>query len=289
MHELQEDLQAFAYAFDAHFGRLLSSGDAPPELLEAVRYSALASGKRIRPWLVVRCCELVGGSREIAWPPAAAVECIHAFSLIHDDLPALDNDDMRRGRPTAHKQFGEAMAILAGDVLMALAFELVSAHVLDPKSRLITLELARATGWTGMIGGQVLDIDGNQHAPSIERAQQIHDRKTARLFAASCRIGGMAAGAEQSVCEMLGQFGTHLGRAFQIADDLLDVSMGADLAPGGKISQGAKQSFPACVGVEASRVAMDTEVAEAINGLKGFGCEADDLRAMARFAASRNY
>ncbi|MBI1825170.1 MAG: polyprenyl synthetase family protein [Planctomycetes bacterium] len=263
-----------------------------PQLVEAVKYSVLAPGKRIRPYLVVRCCELSGGWRDHAWPVAAAIECIHAFSLVHDDLPAMDNDDVRRGKPTTHKQFGEAMAILAGDALFSLAFELVGSH-LPRHSRLgeIVRELAESTGWAGMIGGQASDISGESSPPNLVLTRAIHERKTARLIACACRLGGMVAIADASTIERLGRFGHHLGLAFQIADDLLDVRASADQL--GKATQkdihAGKQTYPRCVGVEASRQAAHDELRKAIDALSAFGEAAADLRQLAEYVVSRDY
>lgn len=292
MKSITDTFRVFASEFDARFDKFLTTTDVPDQLLEAVRYSALAPGKRIRPCLVIECCKLVGGKLDDAWPAAAAVECIHAFSLVHDDLPALDNDDLRRGRPTTHKQFGEAMAVLAGDALVMLAFELVAGKIADPAaSRVVTVTLARATGWHGMIGGQASDLMGEKQAPSESLARSIHDRKTASLFAASCRIGAIVSGATQETIDCLGRFGTHLGRVFQIADDLLDVTASSDVLgkSTGKDAVAGKQTYPACVGVEASRAALHTEVEAAIEELRQFGDAADPLREIARFAGSRNY
>lgn len=292
MVSIADTLRAFAAEFNPRFDQYLTANDIPGELFDAIRYSALAPGKRIRPFQVIECCKLVGGKLEDAWPAAAAVECIHAFSLVHDDLPALDNDDLRRGRPTTHRQFGEAMAILAGDALVMLAFELIAHNVADAvRASAMTLELAQGAGWSGMIGGQAVDITGNQSPPSLDLARYIHDRKTASLFAASCRVGAIAGGGREESIASLGRFGMHLGRAFQIADDLLDVTSNAQTLgkSAGKDAAAGKQTFPACVGVEASRAEIDRSVEAAIGELRQFGQIADDLRALAHYAGSRNY
>jgi len=286
-------LRNFAVEFDRRFGDYLTPrSDIPRELLEAIRYSALAPGKRIRPYLVVRCCELAGGSREDAWAVAAAVECVHTFSLVHDDLPAMDDDDLRRGRPTTHKQFGEAMAILAGDALVVLAFELLAHHVADRRlAGEMALELAERTGWAGMIGGQAADIAGQSQSPSLERTQFIHERKTAALFEAACRLGAMAGRGQPDAITALGEFGRCLGRAFQIADDLLDVISTAEKSGKavGKDVAAGKQSYPRCVGVERSRAAANAAAAAAVAELERFGAAADDLRELARYVASRAF
>ncbi len=288
-----EHLRKFRTDFDRRFETyLIPSGEAPPELREAIRYSGLAPGKRIRPYLVIRCCELVGGNTARIWPVAAAVECIHAFSLIHDDLPAMDNDDMRRGLPACHRRFGEATAILAGDALLVLAFELIARRLEDGAvvGRLV-FELATGTGWVGMIGGQTADFLGQSKPPSAELATYIHQRKTARLFETSCRLGAIAGGAEADTIAALGRFGQMVGRAFQIADDLLDVTSTAEALGKnvGKDAKAAKQTFPACVGIEQSRTAAQDAVKAAIVELEGFGHEAEDLRALARYVADRHY
>ena len=286
-------LRDFAVEFDRRFGDYLTPrSDIPCELLEAIRYSALAPGKRIRPYLVVRCCELAGGSREDAWAVAAAVECVHTFSLVHDDLPAMDDDDLRRGRPTTHKQFGEAVAILAGDALLVLAFELLAHHVADRRlAGEMVLELAERTGWAGMIGGQAADIAGQSQSPSLERTQFIHERKTAALFEAACRLGAMAGRGQPDAITALGGFGRCLGRAFQIADDLLDVISTAEKSGKavGKDVAAGKQSYPRCVGVERSRAAANAAAAAAVAELERFGAAADDLRELARYVASRAF
>jgi geranylgeranyl diphosphate synthase type II len=309
---ISERLERWARCFDERFDALLRPvGETLPEIVEAMRYSALAGGKRLRPFLVTRCCELCGGYQEDALPAAAAIECVHTFSLVHDDLPAMDNDDLRRGRPTNHKVFGEAMAILAGDGLLTLAFELI-AREMPPTSHATTimLELARGTGWCGMIGGQVADMLGENHPSSRELVESIHVKKTAKLFEAACRMGawsggghigetGIAGGKTQSNktpsnktsdgVEILGQFGLSLGRAFQIADDLLDVDSSADVLgkSAGKDAKSNKQTYPAAFGVDESRAIADRLVEEAISTLSVFDSEADDLRDLARFVVDR--
>ena len=291
--DILDRLNSFAADFDRHMDRYLSvQSDIPAELSGAIRYAALAPGKRIRPFLVGNCCILVGGSRDAAWPVAAAVECIHAFSLVHDDLPAMDNDDLRRGQPTCHKQFGEAMAILAGDALVVLAFELLARHV--GKKALIgplVVELSRGTGMAGMIGGQMADILGESQKPSLERTACIHDRKTGSLIAAACRMGALTGGASQNDVDRLGAYGLALGKAFQIADDLLDLSATADVMgkETGKDAGAKKQTYPACVGTERSLAAAGAAAKQAITALDTFDENAADLRSLAEFVVSRSY
>lgn len=288
-----EQLQQCARAFDRHFDRYLKSAtQVPQELIDAIRYAALAPGKRIRPFLVVECCTLCGGLRDAAWPVAAAIECIHAFSLIHDDLPAMDNDDLRRGQPTCHKRFGEAMAILAGDALVARAFELLTSEVSDRSITCdLVTELAHGTGWEGMIGGQAADLLGEAEPPSLEKVRYIHERKTASLFSAACRMGARIGGASSAQVESLGRYGQALGQAFQIADDLLDVqsttrALGKET---GKDAAAKKQSFPACVGIEKSLAAAQASATEARVSLAPFGENAANLLELAAFVVSRDY
>jgi len=290
---IADRVKAFAGEFDDHFCRILREvDDVPPELREAVEYAALAPGKRIRPYIVVRGCEIAGGDRSAAWAPAAAVECVHAFSLVHDDLPALDNDDLRRGRPTCHRQFGEAMAILAGDALIVLAFDLLSRHVQDPlRAAAMMRALARAAGWTGMIGGQVADLLGEQQPLRRARAETIQARKTASLFEAACTLGALAGGAAEPAVVSLAAYGRHLGCAFQIADDLLDVTGSADTLGKhpAKDATAGKQTLPRCIGIAASRAAAAAEASAAVSALDGLGQAADDLRELTFYVLDRNY
>ena len=223
-------------------------------------------------------------------PSAVAAECVHVFSLIHDDLPAMDDDDLRRGQPTNHKVFGEAVAILAGDALLALAFEIIARYTPDkavvPE---LVAELAGATGWCGIIGGQTADVLGESQPPERELVEYIDLHKTARLFEGCCRMGAVVAGADQHQLEALGRFGRHFGTAFQIADDLLDLTsteqqmgkrVGKDLAAG-------KQTYPRVAGIEASRRVAHEQVELAIAALESFGESADDLRDLARYILVR--
>jgi len=284
-------LNSFAAEFDAHFASHLSAPKfAPAQLIEAMRYAALAPGKRVRPYLVVRFCELSGGARDQAWVAASAIECIHAFSLIHDDLPAMDDDDLRRGQPTCHRKFGEALAILAGDALAVLPFELITQHVADPvRAVALTRELAWGTGWGGMIGGQTLDVLEEGHAPCLNTVRLIHQHKTAALFASACRMGAWCGGAPTAAIDAAGQFGHHLGVAFQIADDLLDVTSTTETLgkETGKDASTGKQTYPRCVGVERSRSAAMEAKEAALTQLSAWGSAADDLRCLADFVVCR--
>jgi len=261
-----------------------------PRLAEAMRYSLQAGGKRVRPSLVLSCCELCGGTREVAMPAAIAVECVHTFSLIHDDLPALDDDDVRRGKPANHKVFGEAMAILAGDALLALAFEVLAGQTAPPAVvAAMTRELAAAAGWEGMIGGEAADIEGESLAPDRSLVERIHAAKTARLIAAACRLGGMAAGADAASLATLGSYGHALGLAFQAADDLLDYT-GSPETLGkrtGKDAAAGKQTYPKAVGMEAARRIAAAAVDQALAALAPFGERAARLASLARYVLER--
>lgn len=288
---LADRLAAFASTFDDDLERALTDSDsAPQELHDAMRYALLGPGKRLRPFLVHRCCALAGGTESTAFAPAVALEMVHAFSLVHDDLPAMDNDDLRRGQPTCHRQFDEATAILAGDALLALAFETLAAQPGNPaRVQAMMVELARAVGWRGMIGGQAADLAGERQPPSLARVRDIHERKTGALFAASCRLGVLAGGGDADLLERLGGYGRHLGLAFQIADDLLDVTATAEQLGKqvGKDSARRKQTYPACVGNTQAQAAGREAVAAALKCLSGLGAEADDLRALAEHVLNR--
>ncbi len=286
-------LARFASDFDAEFDRLLTPPEGvPAELSESMRYTALLPGKRVRPLMVCRCCELVGGRRSDAWTAAAAVECVHAFSLIHDDLPALDDDYLRRGRPTNHKVHGENVAILAGDALLTLAFELLTREPVDPGRAVeMVRALASAVGHEGMIGGQTADVLSEGTSPDLELVRSIHRRKTAALFAASCRLGALAGGGRADQVDALGRYGQLLGLAFQIADDLLDVE-GSGEALGkktGKDRQRGKQTYPACVEPQGSRDAAGELVAQACEAIAAFRPAGDDLADLARYLVDRDF
>lgn len=224
-------------------------------------------------------------------PAAIAIECVHTFSLIHDDLPALDNDDFRRGRPSNHRQFGEATAILAGDALLALAFEVITT---DPHNYRAAVEMIRelavATGWKGMIGGEAADIDGESRPPEADLVKQIHAGKTARLIEAACRLGAIAAEADKEEMDALGRYGHELGLAFQAADDLLDATGTSEKMgkPVRRDAESGKQTYPRAVGVEVGRQIAETAAERAIETLAPFGDRASRLAALAKFVIERN-
>ena len=272
-----------------HLNALKPQAVPHSRLLESVQYSLANGGKRLRPLLVLETCRVCGGSEEAAWPAALAVECVHTFSLIHDDLPAMDNDDLRRGKPTSHKVFGEATAILAGDWLVAHAFELLASPRIDPRtSRDLVRVLAEGTG--DMIVGQQADMAGQGQPADAALVEFIHRYKTARLLAASCELGSLCARATSDELESMTEYGSHLGLAFQISDDLLDCT-GTAARIGkrvGKDAEGSKQTFPAAFGLEASRRRARQEIDAAIAALASFGSGADRLRHLARYVIARD-
>lgn len=287
--DIRKALQDTAQEVDAALSnRLRGLHAVPASLTEAMRYSLEAGGKRMRPALVLWTCELCDGRRSDALPAAMAVECVHTFSLIHDDLPAIDNDDIRRGKPTCHKRFGEAMAILAGDALLALAFEILSNDVPDAAlSRAMVRELSTASG--GLIGGEAADIEGESCLPELHRVAAIHAAKTARLIEASCRLGGLAARASETRISALAEYGRHLGLAFQATDDLLDAT--GDSAIMGKPVQrdqtSGKQTYVRAVGVEESRRLARREAEAAVAALDVFGDGASILTQLAWYVVER--
>jgi geranylgeranyl diphosphate synthase type II len=263
---------------------------APPRLIESIKYSLLAGGKRLRPALLIECAKACGvqDSRSV-FAAAGAIELIHNFSLVHDDLPAMDDDDLRRGKPTCHKVFGEAMAILAGDAMVTMAFELLATGALSDLAPKLIAELAAASGPAGMIGGQVLDMAGENQTLSLEQLQQVHRLKTGALLTASCRLGAIAARADELKLTALTGFGRHLGLAFQIIDDILDVTSTAQQLgkATNKDSTHGKNTYPARIGLEPSRAEARRQLDAAINALETFGPSADALRVLARVVVER--
>ncbi len=264
----------------------------PDQLREAIRYSLLAPGKRLRPMLVLMAAEACGGERSRAMPAACAVEMVHAYSLVHDDLPAMDDDDMRRGRPTCHKAFGEAVAILAGDALLTLAFEVLARDVRpqDVAARCCAA-LARAAGACELVGGQADDLAGQFTQGSLSALEAIHRRKTGAMFLVSLELGALVAGAQASQRSALAEYGRRLGLAFQITDDLLDVR-GSAVALGkqvGKDSSRGKITFPGILGVDESVRRAESLVSEACAALDPLGPGALPLVAVAHYVLERNH
>ena len=269
-----------------------SYGDGCPDVLvEPIRYGLLAPGKRLRPTLVLMAAEACGGEIENALPAACAVEMVHAYSLIHDDLPAMDDDDLRRGQPTCHKQFGEAMAILAGDGLLTQAFEVLARDVRPPElAAECCLALAQAAGACGMVGGQADDLSADAELSDIESLEWLQRRKTGVMFEVSLRLGGMTAQATSDQLDALAAYARSLGLAFQIVDDLLDVA-GSEEDTGkrvGKDTSKGKVTFPALLGIEESRRRAESLIAEACTALAPLGEAAAGLRSLAQFVVERN-
>lgn len=259
----------------------------PRPLYEAMRYALLSPGKRLRPLLCLGGCEAVGGEIANAIPAACAIEMVHAMSLVHDDLPALDNDELRRGQPTCHRKFGEALAILAGDALLAHAFTVMveASHNIEPKRLVWAIaELAEAAGPKGIAGGQVQDIlSAGASAIGQETVDFIHKHKTGRLMAASAAIGGIVGGGNAEEVSRLKEFGLELGLAFQILDDVADVTCSQEelgKTPG-KDAKAGKATYPALFGVEASKSLAREIIQRAVQSLEIFGSKAGTLHAIA--------
>ncbi|MCY3022865.1 MAG: polyprenyl synthetase family protein [Planctomycetota bacterium] len=261
----------------------------PQSLHKAMRYSIFAGGKRLRPALVFAAAEAVGGSREDGAPVACAAEMIHTYSLIHDDLPAMDDDDLRRGRPTCHKVFGEAMAILAGDALLTYAFEVLGHTPRAEAVPAVVRAIARGVGTQGMVGGQVLDIEGEGKPATLETVSAIHAWKTAALIAACCEAGALAGGATPKECEHLRQYGREIGLAFQIVDDILDVTSSPEALgkTPGKDARMGKATYPAVMDLAKARAEADRLAAQALQALRVLGPRARTLAALGRFVVER--
>jgi farnesyl diphosphate synthase len=268
----------------------------PARLAEAMRYAVLGGGKRLRPYLVLESARLCGVADEGALNAAAALECVHCYSLVHDDLPAMDDDDMRRGRPTVHRAFDEATAILAGDALLTLAFEIIASPSTHPEAAVraeLTLALAKAAGHAGMAGGQMLDLQAEvAGTPLTEEAiMQLQAMKTGALIAFACEAGAILACAGEAERAALRRFGESLGAAFQLADDLLDVE--GDAATLGKAvakdARAGKATLVSLIGIDAARERLNEIEAGAVAALAPFGERAGTLAAAAHFVAARRY
>jgi geranylgeranyl diphosphate synthase type II len=257
----------------------------PARLAEAMRYSVLGGGKRLRPVLCMMAAEACGADPAEALPPACALELVHTYSLIHDDLPAMDNDDLRRGRPTCHRAFDEATAILAGDGLLTLAFEIIVRHTRPaPAAALCVKLLAEGAGPAGMVGGQMADLLAEGRAEgTVEDLEAIHRRKTGALLRAALRMGAAVASAPEPAAAALDAYGRAVGLAFQIVDDLLDVE-GDEAKLGKRVNKDqdhGKQTYPALLGIEGSRQKARTLADEAVQALGPLGDRANRLRALA--------
>jgi geranylgeranyl diphosphate synthase type II len=279
---------------DGALDRWLPPATEPPSTIhEAMRYSVFAGGKRLRPLLALFGCEAVGGTADDAMPGAVALELIHTYSLVHDDLPAMDDDDFRRGRPTCHKVYGEAIAILAGDALLTHAFHVladqVAAGVPAPRRLRMVAEIAVAAGSVGMVGGQTMDIQAEGKTLDPATLLTLHSKKTGALLRVSLRVGGLAGGADEAALGHLTRYGERLGLAFQIVDDILDIE--GDSAEMGKTAgsdlRKHKATYPAVFGLEASRREATRLLDEARDAVRPFGKTGAMLVALAEFVGQR--
>ena len=290
---LKGTLEAGQELTNAALERLLpSASQHPVSIHQAMRHSVFAGGKRLRPILCMEAGRMVAGSLPAGIEElGAALEMLHTYSLIHDDLPALDNDDLRRGRPTCHKAFGEAIAILAGDALQTRAYEVLARLRCPAEARVrIIEEIARGTGTIdGMIGGQVVDLEAEHRQPDLKMLEYIHRSKTAALITASVVSGGLYAGGNCDAVDKLRAFGHSIGLAFQIVDDVLDVTQTSEQLgkTAGKDTAAEKATYPALFGIDESLKKADTLVDSALQALQGFGPHADTLKALAHYLVER--
>jgi farnesyl diphosphate synthase len=267
---------------------------ASPRLADAMRYAATGGGKRIRPILVYAACELAGGKADDADVPAAAVELVHAYSLVHDDLPSMDDDDLRRGQPTCHRAYDEATAILAGDTLHTLAFELLAHRGNFSATQRVDMitTLCRAAGAEGMAAGQMQDMQGHGQQLTLAALEEMHYLKTGRLITAALLIGVSAAdNGDRQLIDALREYGDAIGLAFQVQDDILDVTAATEQLgkPSGSDEKHGKSTFPGLIGLEASRARAEELCLRAINALSEYGERAGHLTALARYVIQRSY
>ncbi|MFD2097917.1 (2E,6E)-farnesyl diphosphate synthase [Corallincola platygyrae] len=272
--------------------QLAALPDSAPELKAAMRHAALLGGKRVRPYLVYTTGKMLGASDEQLAPAAAAIEYIHAYSLTHDDLPAMDNDELRRGQPTCHIAFDEATAILAGDALQTLAFETLSqAEQLSAECRLaLTQQLAQASGYLGMCGGQAMDIAATDSEISFDQLRTVHRLKTGALIRAAVSMGATVGGASEQVKRALDKYASAIGLAFQIQDDILDVTSDTETLgkPQGSDSDLNKSTYPAILGLEGAIAEAERQLQEALHALSGLPYNSDNLAEFARFVVQRS-
>jgi geranylgeranyl diphosphate synthase type II len=265
----------------------------PPTIHKAMRYSLFAGGKRLRPVLTLAAAEACGGKTGAALPLACAMECIHTYSLVHDDLPSMDNDDFRRGRATCHRVFGDGIAILAGDALLTVAFEIAAGA--KPTRRYSVAdflrEIASAAGSRKLIAGQVADLEAEGRKATRAQLRYIHENKTAAMISTSVRLGAMSASANEKQLQAITQFGRNLGLAFQVIDDILDVTQTSEKLgkSAGKDAAAHKATYPAVIGLEASRIEAKRLTASAQRALSAFRKKAEPLRELAKYLLIREY
>ncbi|WP_204103555.1 MULTISPECIES: geranylgeranyl diphosphate synthase CrtE [Spirulina sp. CCY15215] len=291
--DLAAYLKAQKIKVEAALDRAVPPSAEFPKIYEAMRYSLLAGGKRLRPILCLATCEMLGGSADIAMPTACALEMIHTMSLIHDDLPAMDNDDYRRGKLTNHKVYGDDIAILAGDGLLSYAFEHIATQTsnVPPENVLkVIAYLAKASGGAGIVGGQVVDLESEGKPDiSLEQLQFIHVHKTGALLAACVVCGAILAGATEEDIQKLTRYAQNIGLAFQVIDDILDITATREELgkTAGKDVAAQKATYPSLLGLEASQNKAEQLIEEAIAQLRDYETKAEPLRALARFITSR--
>jgi geranylgeranyl diphosphate synthase type II len=290
---LQEFLVSRTEAVNRALDQFLPAATVRPATIhKAMRYSLFAGGKRMRPALCLAAAAACNGSEKEAMPLACAVECIHTYSLIHDDLPAMDDDDYRRGKLTNHKVFGEGIAVLAGDALLTQAFEIAGHCQGWPRysHRTLILELASAAGSLQLIAGQVADLEAEGHKISARQLRYIHERKTSALLCCSVRLGGMSANCTESQLNALTSFGYHVGLAFQVIDDILDVTQTSETLgkTAGKDTRAQKATYPSIVGLEKSRKIAAALTDKAFDSLKVFQGKAKALQGLAEFLLQRD-
>ncbi len=291
--QLQDYLASRTAAVNRALAEFLPTATVKPGTIHrAMRYSLFAGGKRIRPALCLAAAAACGGDEADAYPLACAVECIHTYSLVHDDLPAMDNDDYRRGKLTNHKVFGEGVAVLAGDALLTQAFEIAAKCEGWPRysHQTIILELARAAGSLQLIAGQVADLEGEGKRLSAGQLRYIHERKTSALLCCSVRLGGMSANCTPAQLKALTAFGYNVGLAFQVIDDILDVTQTSEKLgkTAGKDTKAQKATYPSIVGLEQSRKIAAQLTRRAFSSLKSFKGKAVALEALAEFLLRRD-
>ena len=291
--QLQDYLASRNAAVNRALAEFLPTATVKPATIHrAMRYSLFAGGKRIRPALCLAAAAACGGDEADAYPLACAVECIHTYSLVHDDLPAMDNDDYRRGKLTNHKVFGEGVAVLAGDALLTQAFEIAAKCEGWPRysHQTIILELARAAGSLQLIAGQVADLEGEGKRLSAGQLRYIHERKTSALLCCSVRLGGMSANCTPAQLKALTAFGYNVGLAFQVIDDILDVTQTSEKLgkTAGKDTKAQKATYPSIVGLEQSRKIAAQLTRRAFSSLKSFKGKAVALEALAEFLLRRD-
>jgi geranylgeranyl diphosphate synthase type II len=292
--ELKRYLATRQREVDRALDRFLPKATTKPATIhKAMRYSLFAGGKRLRPILCLAAAEACAGLTKNALPLACALECIHTYSLIHDDLPSMDNDDLRRGRPTCHKVFGEGIAVLAGDALLTIAFEIAAQTKTSPRYDLAAIlrEIASAAGSRKLIAGQVADLEGE--SKPIDRAQlrYIHENKTAALLTTSVRLGAMSANASATQLSAISDFGRSLGLAFQVIDDILDVTQTSEKLgkSAGKDAAAHKATYPSVLGLEKSRREAARLTKQAHGALASLGGSAKTLHALANYLLEREY